>query len=64
MKHLLGFGWSEGAALIHFRACNELLCGWPAALLSGGDRTGHWHSNIPSQVHFDLIPRAHEFSHP
>jgi len=26
--------------------------------------TGHWHSNIPSQVYFDLIPRAHEFSHP
>ena len=26
--------------------------------------TGHWHSNIPSQVYSDLIPRAHEFSHP
>ena len=26
--------------------------------------TGHWHSNIPSQVYFDLVPRASEFSHP
>jgi polyferredoxin len=25
---------------------------------------GHWHTNIPSQVYDDLIPRAAEFSHP
>ncbi len=26
--------------------------------------TGHWHTDIPSQVYFDLIPRAREFGHP
>jgi polyferredoxin len=25
---------------------------------------GHWHTEIPSQVYYDLIPRATEFSHP
>ncbi len=25
---------------------------------------GVWHSEIPDRVYFDLIPRAHEFSHP
>lgn len=26
--------------------------------------SGHWHTNLPESVYFDLIPRAHEFSHP
>ena len=26
--------------------------------------TGHWHSDIPPSVYFDLIPRAGEFGHP
>jgi polyferredoxin len=26
--------------------------------------TGHWHTDFPSQVYFDLIPRAREFTHP
>jgi polyferredoxin len=26
--------------------------------------SGHWHSGVPSQVYFDLIPRAQEFTHP
>ncbi len=26
--------------------------------------TGHWSTDIPGQVYSDLIPRAHEFSHP
>ncbi len=26
--------------------------------------TGHWHTDIPSQVYHDLIPRAGEFTHP
>lgn len=26
--------------------------------------TGHWDTRIPSQLYFDLIPRAHEFGHP
>jgi polyferredoxin len=25
---------------------------------------GYWKANIPSEVYFDLIPRAHEFRHP
>jgi polyferredoxin len=25
---------------------------------------GYWETNVPSQVYFDLIPRAHEFGHP
>jgi polyferredoxin len=25
---------------------------------------GHWRTNLPSQVYYDLIPRANEFSHP
>ncbi len=25
---------------------------------------GYWHTNLPGSVYFDLIPRAHEFSHP
>jgi len=27
-------------------------------------RAGYWHTNLPSQVYFDLIPRAQEFTHP
>lgn len=26
--------------------------------------SGYWHTNLPSSVYLDLIPRAHEFSHP
>ncbi len=26
--------------------------------------TGYWHTNVPSQTYFELIPRANEFSHP
>ncbi len=26
--------------------------------------TGHWQTDVPSQVYFDLIPRASEFAHP
>jgi polyferredoxin len=26
--------------------------------------TGHWDTNLPSQVYFDLVPHAQEFSHP
>jgi polyferredoxin len=26
--------------------------------------TGHWSTEIPAQVYSDLVPRAHEFSHP
>jgi len=26
--------------------------------------TGHWHTNLPDEVYFRLVPRAHEFSHP
>ncbi|MEK7408886.1 MAG: 4Fe-4S binding protein [Acidobacteriota bacterium] len=25
---------------------------------------GYWRTDLPSQVYFDLIPRAHEFAHP
>jgi len=25
---------------------------------------GYWHTNVPSDTYFELIPRAHEFSHP
>jgi polyferredoxin len=26
--------------------------------------TGHWHTSLPDQTYFDLVPRASEFSHP
>lgn len=26
--------------------------------------TGHWHTNLPSQVYYELIPRARELAHP
>ncbi len=26
--------------------------------------TGHWHTDLPERIYFDLIPRAGEFSHP
>jgi polyferredoxin len=26
--------------------------------------TGHWHTVLPERIYFELIPRAHEFSHP
>lgn len=26
--------------------------------------TGHWHTELPERIYFDLIPRAGEFSHP
>jgi len=26
--------------------------------------TGHWHTDLPSRVYFDLIPHANEFTHP
>lgn len=26
--------------------------------------TGYWHTNVPSQTYFELIPRAGEFTHP
>jgi ferredoxin len=26
--------------------------------------SGHWRSNLPSQVYQDLVPRANEFAHP
>ena len=25
---------------------------------------GYWRTDLPSQVYHDLIPRAHEFTHP
>ena len=25
---------------------------------------GHWHTDLPDEVYFRLVPRAHEFSHP
>jgi polyferredoxin len=39
-----------------------------AALFLGicgyAQRTGHWRTDLPSRVYFELIPRAGEFSHP
>ena len=26
--------------------------------------SGHWHTDLPSRVYFDLVPRANEFTHP
>jgi hypothetical protein len=26
--------------------------------------TGHWHTDLPDGIYFDLIPRASEFAHP
>ena len=27
-------------------------------------RAGHWRTDLPSQVYFELVPRANEFTHP
>jgi polyferredoxin len=27
-------------------------------------RSGHWNTDLPSQVYFELVPRANEFTHP
>jgi hypothetical protein len=29
-----------------------------------GQWTGHWNTNLPEQIYFQLIPRADEFAHP
>jgi polyferredoxin len=26
--------------------------------------TGHWHTDLPARVYFDLVPRANQFQHP
>jgi hypothetical protein len=26
--------------------------------------TGHWHTDLPEQVYFELVPHANEFTHP
>ena len=33
------------------------VCGW-------AQWTGHWDTNLPARVYFDLVPRANEFTHP
>jgi polyferredoxin len=33
------------------------LCGWARL-------TGHWHTHVPAEVYYELIPHANEFSHP
>jgi hypothetical protein len=27
-------------------------------------QAGYWRTDLPSNVYFDLVPRAHEFGHP
>lgn len=34
------------------------------AIVVWAQLSGHWKSNVPSDVYFDLIPRASQFSHP
>lgn len=34
------------------------------ALVGYARWAGHWHTNIPGETYFDLIPRAAEFQHP
>ena len=29
-----------------------------------GQGTGHWHTDVPAKVYFELIPHANEFAHP
>jgi ferredoxin len=46
--------WAVGAGIaVIFLA----VCGW-------AQWNGYWRANIPSEVYFDLVPRAHEFGHP
>jgi hypothetical protein len=26
--------------------------------------TGHWHTNLPGRIYFELIPQAAQFTHP
>jgi len=32
--------------------------------VSYGKLTGSWHTNVPSEMYFELVPRANEFGHP
>ena len=34
------------------------------AIYAFGLWTGHWHSDLPERVYFELIPHANEFGHP
>lgn len=51
-RALPAWAMAAGIALIFFG-----IVGW-------AQWAGHWHTNIPSSVYQDLIPRAHDFSHP
>ncbi|UCF38904.1 MAG: 4Fe-4S binding protein [Acidobacteriota bacterium] len=33
-------------------------------VVAGARLTGHWHTQLPDDVYFDLVPRAEQFSHP
>jgi hypothetical protein len=33
------------------------ICGWARW-------TGHWHTDLPGSVYFELVPKANEFTHP
>lgn len=33
------------------------ICGWARW-------TGHWRTDLPNQVYFELVPHANEFTHP
>jgi len=35
-----------------------------AGMIGAAMVTGHWHSNIPERLYFDLIPKASSFDHP
>ncbi len=51
-RRLPAWGLAAGMAAIFF------------GIVAYAHWAGHWHTNVPSQVYFDLIPRAHEFKHP
>ena len=35
-----------------------------AGVYTYGQLSGHWHTDLPAKVYFDLVPHANEFVHP
>jgi polyferredoxin len=51
-RRVPGWGVAAAIAVLFFG-----IVGWAKA-------TGHWETNIPAQVYFELVPRAQELGHP
>ncbi len=62
----------DGALEMAFGSKTRVEPAWIAAgimviflgLILGARLTGHWHTDIPDEVYFELIPAADQFPHP